>query len=116
MTYTRLLVTLCFGSIVGCSVDSPLRSAHREAAIALLSCTEDTTVLQSLKSVPRSCTVDDHCPFGAYCDLVSHQCSWDCLRDVATSACAGNLVCDCSGKCVSPSGGAAQAASPPKLT
>jgi hypothetical protein len=47
----------------------------------------------------RECTRDEHCPYGARCDGVTHRCDYDCLSD---ADCTGGTACDCRGECVEP--------------
>jgi hypothetical protein len=66
-------------------------------------CPRDLTILQDTtpeKDIHnRECTRDEHCPYGARCDEVTHRCTYDCLAD---TDCTGGNVCNCLGECVEP--------------
>src|SRR5688500_17177563 len=47
----------------------------------------------------RDCTRDEHCPYGARCDGVTHRGDYDCLSD---ADCTGGTGRNCSGECVEP--------------
>lgn len=66
-------------------------------------CPRDLDLLQQTSPDPdihdRECTRDEHCPYGARCDEVTHRCDYDCLAD---TDCTGGDVCNCRGECVEP--------------
>jgi hypothetical protein len=74
------------------------------AALALdPSCPRNTTLLDAIKTTPRSCAFDDACPFGSFCNHVKETCDWSCKVDTDCSSMnttGHTFACGCLGQCV----------------
>jgi len=92
-------------ALAACSADVPTTATSHTVIGA---CARDEAVL---RGPALDCAIDANCPCGAYCDLVGHQCRFDCTVPPAGpgEACATGTACDDTGRCVGP------ASSPPAL-
>lgn len=66
----------------------------------------DSDTDQCASLLPRSCSVDNDCPQGAFCNYdEGGVCDYQCLPAgdcSGSSCCAAGELCDCTGRCVDP--------------
>jgi hypothetical protein len=74
-----------------------------DAASVDPSCPRNTTLLDGLKAMNRSCQFDDGCPFGSFCNHAKEVCDFDCRTDgdcASLNTAGQTFVCGCLGQCV----------------